>query len=230
MEQFTVYAANSTLGATGLADLLIVASRYVDKIFENDGMDGHIRAAGHDPLGDLRTEDVWRYVHESLTSLIYTLNWEFRGNQSPFTNVSVYDRHFLGQLVPTYVIEGKAPHMGTIEQVQDIFLAAYNETLSRTPITFPVVTACFSVGQGGDNAREIEDQWFLEKIAKANLKYGFINIYCGESSTLSSCCRLRSSVSESRLRQFLRGGQHQNRQPRRGDAQPSEARGRKQGS
>ena len=196
VEQFTVYAANSTLGATGLADLLIVASRYVDKIFENDGMDGHIRAAGHDPLGDLRTEDVWRYVHESLTSLIYTLNWEFRGNQSPFTNVSVYDRHFLGQLVPTYVIEGKAPHMGTIEQVQDIFLAAYNETLSRTPITFPVVTACFSVGQGGDDTREIKDQWFLEKIAKVNLKYGFINIYCGESSTLSSCCRLRSSVSD----------------------------------
>ena len=196
VEQFTVYAANSTLGATGLADLLIVASRYVDKIFENDGMDGHIRVAGHDSLGDLQTEDIWRYVHESLTSLIYTLNWEFRGNQSPFTNVSVYDRHFLEQLAPTYVIEGKAPRMGTIELVQDIFLAAYNETLSRTPITFPVVTACFSVEQGSDDTRTIKDQWFLEKIAKANLKYGFINIYCGESSTLSSCCRLRSSVSD----------------------------------
>ena len=52
------------------------------------------------------------------------------------------------------------------------------------------------MGQGGDDTREIKDQWFLEKIAKANLKYGFINIYCGESSTLSSCCRLRSSVSD----------------------------------
>ena len=140
---------------------------------------------------------VWTYVKESLTSLIYTLNWEFRGNQSPFTNVSVYDRHFLGQLVPAYLIGGTAPDIETVEKVQDLFLDAYNETLARTPITFPVVTACFSAAQGSDGSgRTIQDKAFLKKIARHNLKYGFINIYCGESSTLSSCCRLRSSISD----------------------------------
>ena len=100
VEQFTVYAANSTLGATGLADLLIVISRYVDDMLDT-GYDNHIKVGG--------TSRVWTYVAEHLTSLIYTLNWEFRGNQSPFTNVSVYDDGFLGQLVPAYVINGNDP-------------------------------------------------------------------------------------------------------------------------
>ena len=187
VEQFTVYAANSTLGATGLADLLIVVSRYVDDILTT-GYDHHIKIG--------KAPRVWTYVKESLTSLIYTLNWEFRGNQSPFTNVSVYDRRFLEQLVPAYLIGGTSPDIGTVEKVQDLFLDAYNETLARTPITFPVVTACFSAGHGSDGRRQIQDTDFLKKIARHNLKYGFINIYCGESSTLSSCCRLRSSISD----------------------------------
>ncbi len=89
-----------------------------------------------------------------------------------------------------------APDIETVEKVQDLFLDAYNETLARTPITFPVVTACFSAGHGSDGSRQIQDTDFLKKIARHNLKYGFINIYCGESSTLSSCCRLRSSISD----------------------------------
>lgn len=187
VEQFTVYAANSTLGATGLADLLIVVSRYVDDILTT-GYDHHVKIG--------KAARVWTYVKESLTSLIYTLNWEFRGNQSPFTNVSVYDRPFLEQLVPAYRIGGKVPDLGTVEKVQDLFLDACNETLARTPITFPVVTACFSATYGSDGSRQIQDTDFLKKIARHNLKYGFINIYCGESSTLSSCCRLRSSLAD----------------------------------
>lgn len=181
VEQFTVYAANSTLGATGLADLLIVASRYVDAIMET-GRDGHIAVT-----------DVETYVREHLTSLIYTLNWKFRGNQSPFTNVSVYDRPFLEQLVPSYVIDGKAPRLDTVELVQDIFLDCFNEVLDRVPATFPVVTACFSLKPG--EGRELADEAFVKSIARHNLRYGFINIYVGETSTLSSCCRLRSNAA-----------------------------------
>lgn len=182
VEQFTVYAANSTLGATGLADLLIVASRYVDAILET-GRDGHIAVT-----------DVEAYIREHLTSLIYTLNWKFRGNQSPFTNVSVYDRPFLEQLVPSYAIDGKVPRIDTVELVQDIFLDCFNEVLDRVPATFPVVTACFSLKEG--EGRELADECFLARIARHNLRYGFINIYVGETSTLSSCCRLRSNAAD----------------------------------
>lgn len=184
VEQFTVYAANSTLGATGLADLLIVISRYVDDMLDT-GYDNHIKVGG--------TSRVWTYVAEHLTSLIYTLNWEFRGNQSPFTNVSVYDDAFLGQLVPAYVINGKAPRIETVKKVQDIFLSCFNQVLERDPATFPVVTACFSLAE---DDKELADPAFVKRIAEHNLKFGFINIYVGETSTLSSCCRLRSNIND----------------------------------
>lgn len=198
MEQFTVYAANSTLGACGFADLLLVASRYVERI-KLTGMDHKVKVFDHDyTFGDGDPE--WRrlktYVKEKLISFIYTLNWEFRGNQSPFTNISVYDRPFLDKLLPAYAIQGKAPNVHVVEMVQSWFLEAFNETLARTPVTFPVVTACFSVTQDEEGGRRLADQAFLIKIAEANKAFGFINIYCGESSTLSSCCRLRSSISD----------------------------------
>lgn len=180
IEQFTVYAANSTLGATGLADVLIVASWYVDRIFDSE-KDHKVKVDG-----------VKDYVKELLTSLIYTLNWEFRGNQSPFTNVSIYDHKFLEELAPAYLINGEAPGIYTIELVQKWFLEAYRETLRRDPITFPVLTACFSV----DDEGVIQDEEFLKRISQENLEFGHINIYCGKTSTLSSCCRLRSNLED----------------------------------
>lgn len=128
----------------------------------------------------------------------------FISGNSPFTNVSVYDRPFLEELAPAYRINGKAPDIATVEKVQDLFLEAMNQTLARTPVTFPVVTACLScTGESGEGAedgedapRRIRDEAFLKKIARHNLRFGFINLYCGASSTLSSCCRLRSSLTD----------------------------------
>lgn len=62
-------------------------------------------------------------------------------------------------------------------------------------------TACFSV----DENKNIQDQEFLDFISKKNLKYGFINIYIGRSSTLSSCCRLRSSNDNEYMNTFGAG-------------------------
>ena len=191
MEQFTVYAANSTLGATGLADVLIVASYYVDKIRATD-YDGHIKVQ----YGQLKT-----YISEKLRSFIYTLNWQFRGNQSPFTNISIYDDYFLRDLIKDYVFEdGLSPDMSTVKIVQSLFIEAMNDELQRTDLTFPVVTACFYVKDG-----EIQDKDFLMYIAEQNLEFGFINIYYGDSSTLSSCCRLRSDRSNEYFNTFGAG-------------------------
>ena len=192
VEQFIVHAANSNLGATGMADLLLVASLYVDKILEGTA-DRRYYYDNHVCVGT-SAKEVWDYVSESLTSLIYTLNWEFRGHQSPFTNVSVYDRCFLEKLLPGYQIEGRTPSMATVEQMQEVFLDCYNAALSRDPITFPVVTACFSVSKdkGGEGERKLCDLHFLDLMAAKNLPYAAFNFYLGESYTLSSCCRLRS--------------------------------------
>lgn len=208
VEQFTVYAANSTLGATGLADLLIVISYYVERLAEN-----HVRS-GESGKSEVPTifgephyrfasmEDAWSYVREVLASLIYTLNWQFRGNQSPFTNVSLYDDEFLNEMLPEYrFADGWTPSKTTVKQVQKLFMEVMNEELRRAPVTFPVTTACFAV----DDDKNIIDEDFAQLVAEQNLEFGFINIYCGKSSTLSSCCRLRSDKDNEYFNSFGAG-------------------------
>jgi ribonucleoside-triphosphate reductase len=46
----------------------------------------------------------------------------------------------------------------------------------------------------------------MQVIAEKNLQFGYINIYFGETSTLSSCCRLRSDTKNEYFNQFGAGG------------------------
>lgn len=193
LEQFVVIAANSTLGAVGLADLFIVMGYYVDRILESKSDAGFHFAT---------EADCWKYVKENLVSFIYTVNQPSRANQSPFTNVSLFDDAFLENLAPEYVFpDGKAPTISTIKKIQEIFIDTMNEELRRTPVTFPVTTACFSVNDEND----INDKAFLDMISEKNMEFGFINLYCGKTSTLSSCCRLRSDTSSEYFNSFGSG-------------------------
>lgn len=173
---FTSYASNHIMGAVGLADLLIVMSYFVKKEFDDN------------PL--VPEDYIWRQVKQEIQSIIYSVNQPFRtGIQSGFYNVSVYDKSFLESLRPGYIFpDGTLFDIPLVEKLQDIYIDMMNSIMDIRPITFPVTTACFCV----DDERNILDEEFLEYIAKKNQRWGFINIYAGESSTLSSCCRLRS--------------------------------------
>jgi ribonucleoside-triphosphate reductase len=193
LEQFVIIASNSTLGATGLADLLIVMSYYVGNILKTKS-DAHASFATE--------QDCWTYTKEMLISFIYSVNFSLRANQSPFTNVSLYDDYFLESLCKDYIFpDGSSPDIEIIKNLQKIYVSIINEELRRTPITFPVTTACFSV----DEDNNIKDNEFLDFISENNKEFGFINIYCGSSSTLSSCCRLRSERSSEYFNSFGAG-------------------------
>lgn len=109
----------------------------------------------------------------------------FISGNSPFTNLSVYDDNFLDKLCGDYIFpDGSTPDKEIVKKLQNIYLDIMNEELQRTPLTFPVTTACFSI----DKDNNIQDEAFLHNIAQKNLQWGFINMYAGSSSTLSSCC------------------------------------------
>ena len=193
LEQFVVVASNSTLGACGLADLLVVMSYYVKNILVNK-RDEH--------FSFVTEEDCWNYVDSQLTSFIYTINQPMRGNQSPFTNVSIYDGRFLDKMINDYIFpDGSHPDREVVKKMQNLYLDIMNREQERTPITFPVTTACFSIN---DN-QELQDIGFVNYIAKKNMKFAFINMYMGKTSTLSSCCRLRSETTNEYFNSFGSG-------------------------
>jgi ribonucleoside-triphosphate reductase len=187
---FTVYASNSVLGAVGLADFLIVTSYYVDKLFRDNP--------------DVPEEYLWRQVKQEIQSFIFSCNQPFRsGIQSGFYNVSIYDKYFLDDLCGTYIFpDGYAVNKETVKKLQELYVDLMSETLRYTPITFPVTTACFSI----DENKNIKDKEFLSFIADKNREFGFINMYFGETSTLSACCRLRSSFKNEYFNQLGAGG------------------------
>ena len=188
IELFSLMAGNSTLGATGLADLLVTISIFVDKMLQT-GEDAHF------PLADEKA--IWQYTESLLTGLIYRFNQPYRGSQSLFVNLSIYDSDFLDSMLDgdAYQLEiGGVIYKAkkeVVQKLQVLYLDIMNREMERKPLTFPVTTACFSI----DDNKDIIDHSFLNLISEKNLKFGFINIYCGKSSTLSSCCRLRSDKS-----------------------------------
>lgn len=200
LEQFVTVASNSTLGATGLADMLLMVAMYVQRIIHTRN-DVHFTLASDD--------DIWSYVEANIESFIYTINQPMRGNQSPFTNISIYDRNFLENLCSEYTWmyewEGEEyqiqPEIEIVQKLQEMFLDIMNRELGRTPVTFPVTTACFSIDENND----IQDEEFLNMIADKNKEFGFINIYSGKTSTLSSCCRLRSETDNEYFNSFGSG-------------------------
>jgi len=206
VEQFVVVASNSTLGATGLADLLICMSLYVQNIIASERLakdeDGDDHTAFYDGkiLVGSTHDDIWAYVKENIVSLIYTLNQPMRGNQSPFTNVSLYDREFLKSLCPGYMLNGVQADPDIVWIIQKVYMQVMNEEMRRTPITFPVTTACFATHEG-----KVLDSVFKRLIAEQNVEWGFMNIYHGETSTLSSCCRLRSNTENEYFNSFGAG-------------------------
>lgn len=193
LEQFVAIASNSTLGATGLADMLVVMSYYVKNMVIN---------LRDDYFNFKAEEDVWAYVKANLISFIYTVNQPYRsGVQSPFTNISIYDRNFLNKLAEDYIFpDGSTIDIEIVEKLQELFIDCMNMEMGRKPLTFPVTSACFSVDKG-----VIKDENFLDMIARKNLKYGFMNIYMGSESTLSSCCRLRSEGNNEYFNSFGSG-------------------------
>ena len=210
IELFSLIAGNSTLGATGLADLLIVMSIYMKKILKTKKEAHFILGFNGEEIAQRELtfdsdNNCWQYAESLLTGFIYRLNQPYRGSQSLFSNVSVFDKHFLEGLLPSYAleIEGEiyTADMEIVQKMQDVYINIMNRELARKPITFPVTTACFSI----DENKNILDKEFLSYISEKNLKFGFINMYSGKSSTLSSCCRLRSEQDNEYFNSFGSG-------------------------
>ena len=200
MEAYLLVAGNSTAGATGIANLIVVSTIFLKKMIDSGFVDSHVHLNSE--------EDCWQYYKEELTSFIYRLNQACRGgSQSLFTNVSIFDKHFLENIIPnTFVMIDDNVYMTdfeTVKRAQEVYIDIMLEEAKRVVHTFPVTTACFSTKLNeGTGKYDIQDKEFLDFICEKNEATGFINLYGGDTSILSSCCRLRSDTSNQFFNSF----------------------------
>lgn len=185
LQLFMIHAGASSLGACGIADFLLTVSCYAARILD---------VKGDHKVNFVSEEDCWTYIRAKLRNFVYFLNQPNRIVQSLFSNVSIYDDHFLDTMLEYYFIEdtisGKTyfAEKEIVKRLQRMFISVMNEIMSERITTFPVVTACFSL----DEDRNIQEPEFLRWVLEVDQQFRFINLYAGATSTLSSCCRLRS--------------------------------------
>lgn len=176
--QFTAFCSNQLAGAIAFPDLFIYMDWFARKDF------------GEDYLENKQYKEI---VQQNIQSLVYSWNYPYRGSQSAFCNVSIFDDPFLHSLFGDILYpDFSTPNIESIKKLQEFYINWFmNETKTQT-FTFPVNTAVFYK----DDAGNIIDGDFLEKISALNAYNGMFNIYTGPLSSLSSCCRLRSDASQ----------------------------------
>lgn len=173
--EYTMDLSQEFAGAVALADLAVNYSWYVKK--EN--------------IGDKQiVNDFQRFVH--------VVNNQYRvGGQSPFTNISFYDRKTLESIFSQYYYpdgSGVMDYIDVIERVQELWMRfiAAKDPHSGLPYRFPVCTVNLYKSAEGI----IPDEKFLQLVCECNTE-GVFNIFItSDCAQIASCCRLTSSVKD----------------------------------
>ena len=116
-----------------------------------------------------------------------------RSYQSPFTNISYYDRTYFESLFGEfYYPDGTKPEWEAIDNLQRLFMQWFNEVRLKQILTFPVETFAM-VHDGTDIVDKEYKQLCAEMYSKGHSFFTYIS---DSADSLASCCRLRNELAE----------------------------------
>ena len=189
VKEVTIEMAQEIAGAVAIGDLIVCYSYFVKK----EGL-------------DLSDPVVRKDIENDFQSLIHTLNKKLRpSHQSPFTNISIFDRPNLKFLFDGYVFpDGSTPDLDLIWDIQTIFCDWFHQGDPATdlPYRFPVVTLNLRL----DDSGKIIDKEALDYYSKINLGKACFNIYISSGNKVASCCRLTNDFDLAGTDSFGNGG------------------------
>lgn len=189
VKEVTIELAQEHAGAIAIGDLFACYSYFVKR----EGL-------------DLSNPVDRKDIENDFQSLVFTLNKKLRpSHQSPFTNLSIFDKENIEQLFGEMVFpDGSRPDSDLIWEIQKIFCDWFHkgDPTSGVPYRFPVVTLNLKT----DENRKILDKKALEYYSKINLKKGCFNIYISSGNKVASCCRLVNDFDLAGCDSFGNGG------------------------
>jgi anaerobic ribonucleoside-triphosphate reductase len=189
VKEVTIELAQQVAGAVAIGDLFVCYSYFVKKDNKNI----------FDPA-------VRKEIENDFQSLVHTLNKKLRpSHQSPFTNLSIFDRPNLQKLFGDLVFpDGSKPDIDLIIEIQKIFCDWFckGDPSSGLPYRFPVVTLNLRI----DENRTILDRESLLYFSSINLERACFNIYISSGNKIASCCRLINDLELAGCDSFGNGG------------------------
>ena len=168
---------------------MTMSGQFAGAIAIGDFIVNYAYFAKKDNLSDKEIQnDFQTFVHNLCNNEIIS-----RGSQTPFTNISIFDRNNLKVLFDNYIYpDFSKPDIEYIMHIQKIFLKFFSkgDPITNSPYRFPVTTCAFLV----DNVNGYDlDSDFVDLIAECNVEKGVFNIFISDDvGKIASCCRLNS--------------------------------------
>ena len=159
-------------------------------------------------IEDLQDPIYRKYIKNQYQKIVHGFNSLSRsgGTESPFTNISLFDREKLDKLVgeeytwyfmdqDMFMPYDKSYIIEFIMELQNIFMEFFDKgdpMNDGMPYRFPVVTLNISKKKDKEDKWVIEDKVFLKQACKKDI-YRY-NIFMSEGNKVASCCRLLSDL------------------------------------
>lgn len=180
-------------GAVACGDYIVALNYYVVKEF------GQIWYEKVDEVvtnsNFLHQYTIGHYIRKGMKQFIYGINQPAgnRSYNSPFTNISYYDRYYFESLFGDfYYPDGTKPQWEAIDKLQRMFMQLHRELRLIKPLTFPVTTIALV-----HDGKEYLDKDYKELCAEEWSKGGSFFCYNSDNpSSLASCCRVLNEMSD----------------------------------
>lgn len=179
-------------GAVALGDYFIALNYYVISEFGSNWYDKIDYKSSSEYCNIQRS--IKDTIRKGMKQFIYGVNQPAgnRSYNSPFTNVSYYDKYYFKSLFGDfYYPDGTKPEWKAIDILQRMFMELHRELRLIKPLTFPVSTIALV-----HNNNEYLDKDYKELCASEWAKGGSFFCYNSNNpSSLASCCRVLNEMS-----------------------------------
>ena len=182
-------------GAVAFGEYFIALNYYVIKEF---GVDWYKNL---DVFATSPVCEQQRTVKDSIIKAFKQFVWGInqpagnRSYQSPFTNISYYDKTYFESLFGDfYYPDGTKPEWKAVDTLQRMFMKWFNNVRTKQVLTFPVETMAMVYDP---KTNDIIDKEYKDFTAEMYAEgHSFFTYISDSADSLASCCRLRNELAE----------------------------------
>lgn len=142
-----------------------------------------------------RERTISEEIEQAFQDITHTINQPAgnRSFQSPFTNISYYDKNYWEALFKDFQYpDGTKPNWEAVDYLQKKYMRWFNIERTKTLLTFPVETVAMLADEN-----DIIDKDYKEFVAEMYANgHSFFTYISDNADALSSCCRLKNKMDK----------------------------------
>lgn len=191
----TFLLSSQCKGAVAFGEYFIVLNYYIIQEFGE---------FWYNHLDDVTTTSICKQpktvrdnIYKAFKQFIWGINQPAgnRSYQSPFTNISYYDKTYFTSLFENfYYPDGTQPEWEAIDSLQRLFMKWFNKLRTKQVLTFPVETMAMVYDP---KTNDIIDKDYKDFTAEMYAEgHSFFTYISDSADSLASCCRLKNELTE----------------------------------